>query len=166
MAGYETTAHSISLSLLALLDHPAELARLRAEPGLIPGAVEELVRYVRIGVLPLARVTAEDVELGGVMIPAGEVVLPIMQAANRDPSVVSEPESFNVTRSPVSHLGFGSGAHHCLGAQLARVELQEALRGLVRLPELALAVPPGDLRFEPGMAIHNLRALPVTWTKT
>jgi cytochrome P450 len=166
VAGYETTAHSISLSLLALLDHPSELARLRVDPGLIPGAVEELVRYVRIGVLPLARVTSEDVQLGGVMIPAGEVVLPIIQAANRDPSVFSEPESLHVTRSPVRHLGFGSGAHHCLGAQLARVELQEALRGLVRLPGLALAVPPADLRFKPGMAIHNLRELPITWTET
>jgi cytochrome P450 len=166
VAGYETTAHHISLSLLALLDHPAELARLRADPALIPGAVEELLRYVRIGVLPLARVTTEDVELGDVTIPAGEVVLPIIQAANRDPSVFSEPDRLDVTRSPANHLGFGSGAHHCLGAQLARVELQEALRGLVtRLPGLVLAVPPAALRFKPGMAIHNLRALPITWTE-
>jgi cytochrome P450 len=167
VAGYETTAHSISHSLLALLDHPAEMANLRADPGLIPGAVEELVRYVRIGLLPLARITTEDVELGGVTIPAGQVVLPIIQAANRDPSVFSDPERFQPGRTPVSHLGFGSGAHHCLGAQLARVELQEALRGLVtRLPGLALAVPAADLRFKPGMAIHNLRALPITWTET
>ena len=166
VAGYETTAHHISLSLLALLDHPAELARLRADPGLIPAAVEELLRYVRIGVLPLARVTTEDVELGDATIPAGEVVLPIIQAANRDPSVFSEPDRFHVTRSPANHLGFGGGAHHCLGAQLARVELQEALRGLVtRLPGLALAVPPAALSFKPGMAIHNLRALPITWTE-
>ena len=165
VAGYETTAHHISLSLLALLDHPAQMARLRADPRLIPGAVEELVRYVRIGVLPLARVTTEDVELGGVTIPAGEVVLPMTMAANRDPSVFSEPDRFDISRAPASHLGFGSGAHHCLGAQLARVELQEALRGLVtRLPGLALAVPPADLRFKPGMAIHNLRSLPITWT--
>lgn len=167
VAGYETTAHAISHSLLALLDHPAAMANLRADPGLIPGAVEELVRYVRIGLLPLARVTTEDVQLGEVTIPAGEVVLPIIQAANRDPSVFSEPDRFQPGRTPVSHLGFGSGAHHCLGAQLARVELQEALRGLVtQLPGLALAVPPADLRFKPGMAIHNLRALPITWTET
>ena len=164
VAGYETTAHHISLSLLALLDHPAEMVRLRADPGLIPGAVEELVRYVRIGILPLARVTTEEVELGGVTIPAGEVVLPLIGAANRDPSVFSEPDRFDISRAPVSHLAFGSGAHHCLGAALARVELQEALRGLVtRLPGLALAVPPADLRFEPGMALHNLCALPITW---
>jgi len=167
VAGYETTAHAISLSLLALLDHPAEMARLRASPRLIPGAVEELVRYVRIGVLPLARVTTEDVELGRVTIPAGETVLPIIQAANRDSSAFSEPDRLDVSRAPVSHLGFGSGAHHCLGAPLARVELQEALRGLVtRLPGLALAVPLADLRFKPGMALHNLRALPITWAQT
>lgn len=167
VAGYETTAHHISLSLLALLDNPAEMARLRADPALIPGAVEELLRYVRIGVLPMARVTTEDVELGGATIPAGEVVLPIIQAANRDPSVFSEPDRFDVSRAPASHLGFGSGAHHCLGAQLARVELHEALSGLVtRLPGLALAVPPANLKFKPGMAIHNLRALPITWTQT
>jgi cytochrome P450 len=163
VAGYETTAHSISLSLLVLLAHPDQLARLRADPELIPGAVEELVRYVRIGVLPLSRITTEDVELGGVTIPAGEVVLPVIQAANRDPQVFSEPERFDISRAP-SHLGFGSGAHHCLGAQLARVELQEAMRGLVtRVPGLALAVPSADLRFKPGMAIFNLRGLPVTW---
>jgi cytochrome P450 len=167
VAGYETTANHISLSLLVLLDHPAQMARLRADPGLIPGAVEELLRYVRIGVLPMARVTTEEVELGGVTIPAGDVVLPMTMAANRDPWVFSEPDRFDVSRAPVSHLGFGSGAHHCLGAQLARVELQEALRGLLtRLPGLALAVPAADLRFKPGMAIHNLRALPITRTET
>jgi cytochrome P450 len=164
VAGYETTAHSISLSLLALLAHPDQLARLRADPALIPVAVEELVRYVRIGLLPLSRITTEEVELGGVTIAAGEVVLPVIQAANRDPLTFSEPERFDISRAP-SHLGFGSGAHHCLGAQLARVELQEALRGLVtQVPGLALAVPSGDLRFKPGMAIYNLRGLPVSWT--
>lgn len=165
VAGYETTANQISHSLLTLLDHPVELARLRADRHLIPGAVEELIRYVRIGILPLARVTTEDVELGGVTIPADEVVLPLSRAADRDPSVFSEPDRFDIGRAPASHLGFGTGAHHCLGAQLARVELQESLRGLVtRLPGLALAVPPGELRFKPGMAIHNLCELPITWT--
>jgi cytochrome P450 len=166
VAGYETTAHLISHSLLTLLGHPAELASLRADPSLIPDAVEELVRYVVIGLIPLARVTTEDVELGGVTILAGEVVLPILQVAQRDPSVFSEPDRFDMSRSPVSHLGFGSGAHHCLGAQLARVELQEALRGLLtRLPGLALAVPPTDLRFKAGMALRNLRELPITWSE-
>jgi cytochrome P450 len=166
LGGYETTTNEISLSVLALLDHPAELARLRADPGLIPGAVEELLRYVRIGgSLPLARVTREEVELGGVLIGEGEAVYPLFATANRDPSVFSDPDRLDISRQLVSHLGFGGGFHHCLGAQLARVELQEALCGLVtRLPGLALGVPASELRLKPGMAIHNLRALPVTWT--
>jgi cytochrome P450 len=165
VAGHETTAIQISHSLVTLLDHPSELARLRADPGLIAGAVEELVRYVRIGILPLARLTREDVELGGVTIPAGEVVLPLNLAADRDPSVFREPDRFDVGRAPASHLGFGAGPHHCLGAPLARVELQESLRALItRLPGLALAVPSGELRFKPGMAMYHLRELPITWT--
>lgn len=165
VAGYETTTNQLSLAVLTLLDHPAELSRLRADPGLIPGAVEEILRYVRMGVLPLARITTEEVELAGVTIAAGEVVLPLLQGANRDPSVFSEPDRFDVGRASVSHLGFGSGPHHCLGAPLARVELQEGLRALVtRLPGLALAVPPGELRYKPGMAIDSVCELPVTWT--
>jgi cytochrome P450 len=167
VGGYETTANCISLLLLTLLDHPAELARLRAEPGLIPGAVEELLRYVRLaGGAAVARVTTEDVELGGVTIPAGEVVLPIFRSANQDPSVFTEPERFDIDRGQAGHFTFGGGFHYCLGAQLARVELQEALRGLVtRLPGLALAVPASELRFKPGMALLNLREMPVTWTE-
>lgn len=165
VAGYETTANQISHSLLTLLDHPSQLARLRADPGLIPGAVEELLRYVRMGILPSARITREAVELGGVKIPADEVVLPLSRAADRDPSAFSEPDRFDVGRAPASHLGFGAGPHHCLGAPLARIELQESLRALItRLPGLALAVPPGELRFKPGMVIRNLRELPITWT--
>jgi cytochrome P450 len=166
VGGYETTANCISLLLLTLLDHPAELARLRAEPGLIPGAVEELLRHVTLaGGAAVARVTTEDVELGGVMIPAGEVVLPIFRSANQDPSVFTEPERLDIDRGQAGHLTFGGGFHYCLGAQLARVELQEALRGLVtRLPGLALAVPASELRFKPGMALLNLREMPVTWT--
>jgi cytochrome P450 len=165
VAGYETTANQISHSLLTLLDHPCELARLRADPGLIPGAVEELLRYVRMGILPSARITREDVELGGVTIAAGEVVLPLSRAADRDPSVFSEPDRFDVERAPASHLGFGAGPHHCLGAPLARIELQESLRALItRLPGLALDVPPVELRFKPGMVIRNLRELPIRWT--
>jgi cytochrome P450 len=165
VAGYETTANQISLSLVTLLDHPAELAKLRADPGLIHGAVEEMLRYVTINVLPLARVTTEDVELSGVMIPANELVLPLSWAANRDPQVFSEPGRFDVSRGPASHLAFGTGAHHCLGAPLARVEVQESVRALVtRLPGLALAVPPEELRFKPGMALRSLRELLITWT--
>ena len=164
IAGHETTANQINLSLLLLLDHPDQVVTLRADPELIPGAVEELLRCTRLGGLPPARVTTEDVRLGGITIPAGEQVIPLYSTANRDRSVFTDPDRFDVTRDGAGHLAFGAGVHHCLGAQLARVELQEAFRGLIaRLPGLRLAVPASDLEFKPGMAIHSLRELPVRW---
>jgi cytochrome P450 len=164
IGGHETTANEINLSLLLLFDHPGEAAKLRADPGLIPGAVEELLRYARLGSLPPTRVTREDVAIGGVVIPAGEQVIPLIGTGNKDPSVFSDPDRFDVTRDAASHLTFGAGVHHCLGAQLVRVELQEAFRGLIgRLPGLRLAVPASELEFKPGMAIHSLRELPVCW---
>ena len=165
IGGHETTANQINLSLLLLLDHPAEMDKLRADPGLIPGAVEELLRYVRIGGgIPPARITTEDVELGGVTIPAGEVVLPLFGTANRDASVFSDPDRFDVSRVAVNHLTFGAGVHHCLGAQLARLELQEAFRGLLaRVPGIRLADPAAELQFKPGMAVHSLQELPIRW---
>jgi cytochrome P450 len=167
IGGHETTANQINLSLLLLLDHPGELAKLRADPALIPGAVEELLRCSRLGGLPPARVTKEDVRIGGVTIPAGEQVMPLFASANRDPSVFSDPDRLDVTRGAANHLSFGAGVHHCLGAQLARVELQEAFRGLIgRLPGLRLAVPASQLEFKPGMAIHSLRELPVLWDES
>jgi cytochrome P450 len=167
IAGHETTANMLNLSLLLLADEPAEAAKLRADPQLIPGAVEELLRYVRLGGgLPPARMTTEDVEIGGVTIPAGEIVLPLFASGNRDPSVFADPERFDVSRPAASHLTFGAGAHHCLGAQLARLELQEAFRGLLsRLPGMELAVPVAELQFKPGMAVHSLRELPVRWSE-
>jgi cytochrome P450 len=164
IGGHETTANQINLSLLLLLDHPGQVATLRADPGLIPAAVEELLRCSRLGGLPPARVTTEDVAIGEVVIPAGEQVMALFGTANRDPSVFGDPDRFDVTRDAASHLSFGAGVHHCLGAQLARVELQEAFGGLIgRLPGLRLAVPASDLEFKPGMAIHSLRELPVRW---
>jgi cytochrome P450 len=164
IGGHETTANEINLSLLLLFNHPGEAAKLRADPELIPGAVEEFLRCARLGGLAPARVTREDVTIGGVTIPAGELVIPLYGSANRDPAVFSDPDRFDVTRDAASHLSFGAGLHHCLGAQLARLELQEAFRGLIgRLPGLRLAVPADELEFKPGMAINSLRELPVRW---
>jgi cytochrome P450 len=169
-AGHETTANSINMSFVALCQHPDELARLRADPGLIPAAVEELLRYVIIsgsGFVPLARVTREDVCLGGVTIPAGETVLPSFNVANRDPAAFDDPDRLDVGRAPRTHLGFGAGAHHCLGAQLARMELQEALRGLLtRLPGLRMTTPMSELEFREGQVIASMRELPITWDDT
>ena len=166
-AGHETTASSINISFVALCQYPEQLARLRAGPGLIPAAVEELLRYVIIsgsGFIPLARVTREEVCLGGVTIPAGETVLPSFNVANRDPAAFADPDRLDVGRAPRTHLGFGAGAHHCLGAQLARMELQEAFRGLLtRLPGLRMTVPMSELEFRAGQAIASMRELPVTW---
>ena len=166
-AGHETTANSINMSFVALCQHPDELARLRADPGLIPAAVEELLRCVIIsgsGFVPLARVTREEVCLGGVTIPAGETVLPSFNVANRDPAAFDDPDRLDVGRPPKTHLGFGAGIHHCLGAQLARMELREAFRGLLtRLPGLRMTVPMSELEFREGQAIASMRELPVTW---
>jgi cytochrome P450 len=155
----------ISLSLLTLLAHPDQLALLRSDPALLPGAVEEFVRFVQLaGGLPPGRMTTEEVTLGGVTIPAGDVVFPLFSFANRDPSVFGDPDRFDVTRPPGGHIGFGVGAHHCLGAQLARVELQEAFRGLLtRLPGLRLATGAGELRFKDKMVLMSVEELPVTW---
>jgi len=126
--------------------------------------VEEMLRYVPLGFgLPPARMATEEVRLGDVTIAAGEVVLPLFVAANRDPSEYAEPATFDVRRAPANHMAFGAGVHHCLGAQLARLELQEAFRGLVGVPGLRLAVPAAELSFRPGMAIRSLAALPVRW---
>jgi cytochrome P450 len=166
VAGHETTANQINMFLLTLLRHPEELARLRADPDAIPQAVEELMRFVQLGEggASLPRVTTEEVELGGVTLPAGAPVLPVFTAANRDPAVFDAPEQLDLSRADNPHLGFGAGVHHCLGAQLARMELQESLRGLLRrIPDVRIAVPESELRFKPGMVVRSLKALPITW---
>jgi len=167
--GYETIAHELTLSFTALCQHPEQLDRLRADPSLIPGAVEEMLRYVMLfsGSAVLGRMTREEVCLGGVTIPAGETLIPGVGAANRDPAVFEDPDRLDVARPPAAHLGFGVGAHRCLGAQLARIELQEAYRGLLtRLPGLRVAVPLSEVPFLSGQVVTSVRELPVTWDDT
>jgi cytochrome P450 len=166
IAGHETTANQINMFLLTLYEYPEQLERLRADREMIPQAVEELMRFVQLGAVGagLPRVTTEEVELGGVRLPAGAAVIPVMTAANRDPAVVYDPDRLDVTRPQSAHLGFGAGVHHCLGAQLARMELQEALRGLLgRMPRMEIAAPVEELNFKDGMIVRSLRALPVRW---
>jgi cytochrome P450 len=166
IGGYETTANQMVMSLLTLLEYPEELTRLRGDLSLIPDAVEELMRFVQLarGGTPPGRVTTEDVEIGGVTIPAGNLVLAFSGAANRDPSEFPEPDRLDLGRGSRAHMSFGAGVHHCLGAQLARMELQEAFRGLLTaLPGLRLAVPVSELRFKEKMALYSLHELPVTW---
>jgi cytochrome P450 len=166
IAGHETTANQINMILLTLHEYPEQLQRLRDRPETIPEAVEELMRFVQLGAVGagLPRVVTEDIELSGVRIPAGAAVIPVMTVANRDPAAIDDPDRLDVTRGHVTHLGFGAGVHHCLGAQLARMELQEALRGLLRrMPGLQVAAPVAELSFKDGMIVRSLRALPVRW---
>ncbi|MFI1033938.1 cytochrome P450 [Streptomyces sp. NPDC020951] len=163
IAGHETTASMLSLGVVALLRHPDQLAALRADDGLVPGAVEELLRYLTVVHIGMRRIATEDVEVGGVTVRAGEGVVVALQAANRDPAVFADPDTLDITRDARQHLAFGHGLHHCLGQSLARAELQIALPTLFRrLPELRATGPAEEFAFE-GRAVHGVRELPVAW---
>ncbi|SEL29412.1 cytochrome P450 [Streptacidiphilus jiangxiensis] len=164
VAGHETTANMTALSTLALLRDPAQLARLREDPTLIKGAVEELLRFLSIVQGGTLRVAVESAEIGGTTIEAGEGVICMLSTANRDSSVFATPEALDVGRDARRHVAFGFGVHQCLGQPLARLELQIALETLIRrLPDLRLAVPFEDVRFRTDTAVHGLEELPVTW---
>ncbi|MEE1749818.1 cytochrome P450 [Streptomyces sp. NPDC007076] len=162
VAGHETTASQIPNFVLTLLDHPDQLARLRAEPELVPNAVEELLRFVPLGSgAGQPRYATEDIEVGGTLVRAGSPVLVAVGAANRDALRFSAPGVLDIAREGNQHLGFGHGVHHCLGAPLARLELQEALSALItRFPELRLA---GDVTWKSEMLVRGPRVMPVEW---
>jgi cytochrome P450 len=167
VAGYVTTVNLIGNGTVALLRAPEQLERLRADPSLIPGAVEEFLRFdgpVNPGV---TRYATEDLEIAGVRIARGDVVLLATAAADRDPARFPDPDRLDVAAAERGHLGFGHGIHYCLGAPLARLEGQVAFAALLaRLPQLALAVPPEDLRWSGGGVLRGLRALPVVFRAT
>jgi cytochrome P450 len=165
IAGHETTANMISLGVMMLLEHPDQLAVIRQDPGKTPLAVEELLRYFTIGEFSLSRVAVGDVELGGKHIRAGEGVVVLSNAANRDPAAFTDGDRFDVERGARHHIAFGFGAHQCLGQNLARLELQIVLDTLMRrIPGLRLAAPVDDLPFKDDATIYGLYELPVTWT--
>ncbi|MCX2185374.1 cytochrome P450 [Streptomyces sp. SKN60] len=164
--GHQSTANSLSTALFTLLHHPDQLALLRKKPELIPGAVEELLRFnpfVFTGTQ--LRVATEDLTIGETGIRKGEAVIASLGSANHDAEVFADPDRFDVERTPNVHLSFGYGIHHCLGAQLARLEMQIALRTLIeRLPDtLKLAVPADWLTWKTGLTARALVNLPVTW---
>ena len=162
VAGHETTVNLIVSGVYALLRHPDQLALLRAEPERLPAAVEELLRYDGPVQVAVPAIAAAPIEVGGVTIPAGDVVLPALLAANRDPARFPEPDRLDVTRTSNSHLAFGHGLHHCLGAPLARLEGRIALGTLLaRFPGLRLADPATEPARNPGLIINALVALPV-----
>jgi cytochrome P450 len=164
---YETTTHVVGNGLLALLDHPAQLARLRAEPALIEHAVEEIFRFdgPALSVVRRARI---DTEIGGTVIAAGDRVYCMLHAANRDPARYSDPDRLDLGRRQDRHLGLGYGAHFCLGAALSRLETAVMLDAVVReLPDLEIdqaALGGGRPRFIPNLAIRGLASLPLRFT--
>jgi cytochrome P450 len=164
IAGHETTANMISLGAVALLEHPGEQAKLSGDPGKMPAAVEELLRYFSIADIATSRVATEDVEIGGVLIRAGEGVLGLGNSANHDPGIFDQPDELDIERGNRHHVAFGFGAHQCLGQNLARMELQMVFETLFRrIPGLRLAAPVDELPFKDDSTIYGLYELPVTW---
>jgi cytochrome P450 len=162
IAGHETTVNLIGSGVLALLEHPDQMEKLRAEPALIKPAVEELLRYTAPVFMSTERYAREDVTLHGVTIPRGEMTFGVIGSANRDETVFENPDTLDITREPNRHLSFGQGIHFCLGAPLARIEAQIAINTLLdRMPDLRLKVPPGSLLWRPSMILRGLDSLPV-----
>jgi cytochrome P450 len=165
LAGHETTANMLSLGTFALLEHPAQLAALRADPDLMPGAVEELLRYLSVvDIGSIYRYAIEDIELGGETIREGSTVVVASLAANRDPERFEDPDTLDIHRNARGHLSFGHGIHQCLGQQLARIEMRAGFAGLLRrFPTLRLAIPAAEVKLRTNMRIYGVHELPVTW---
>lgn len=165
-AGHETTVSQLSNSLVSLLSEPERYQQLCRQPELIPNAIEELLRYLILTHTGLfIRIATKDMDLGGQPIRAGDAVIALHNVANRDPAVFDHPNHIDFARGEANkHLSFGAGPHFCVGAQLARMEMQIALTKLIeRFPTLRLAVPPEELEWKPGRVIRRVTALPVEW---
>ena len=164
VAGYETTANLLGNGLLELLRHPEQLQRLREDRSLLPSAVEEMMRYCGPFELSILRFATEDLELNGQRIQAHEAVRVNYLAANRDAEQFSEPDRFDVGRTPNKHVGFGHGIHFCLGAPLARLEALVTFELLLeRLPELRLVTAPESLAWRPSAQSRGLVSLPLAF---
>jgi cytochrome P450 len=161
-AGHETTVNLIGSGMLALLDNPEQLKLLTGQPVLAESAVEELLRYTNPVQFGASRIALEDLELGGVTIKKGNVVVAMLSSANRDESIFPNPERLDISRSPNRHLGFGLGIHFCLGAPLARMEGRIAFNKLLaRFPNVRLAIPREDIRWRASPVFRGLNSLPV-----
>ncbi|MFF7342140.1 cytochrome P450 [Streptomyces sp. NPDC008163] len=163
-AAHETTANNLTLGVLALLQHPEQLAEFKSDPSLAPKVVEEVLRYSSTNDWGTSRVATEDIEIGGVLIRAGEGIITSRVAGNYDDGVFENPEVFDIHRGTSNHLAFGYGVHGCVAQNLARLELQIALTTLfTRIPDLRLATPAEELRVREHALIHGIHELPVTW---
>jgi cytochrome P450 len=164
LAGHETTSNMLGLGTLALLRHPEQLAVVRDDPAAVPAAVEELLRWLSVVNGGGPRMATRDVEIGGRQIKRGDLVAFNLPVANRDPSLVENPDRLDVTRKASTHVAFGHGVHHCLGAPLARLEMRIAFPALLRrFPGLSLACDFTEVPFAVTKTIYGLEALPVTW---
>ncbi|WP_330172182.1 cytochrome P450 [Streptomyces sp. NBC_01498] len=164
VGGHETTANMIALGVLALLEHPEQLAVVQEDPTLWPKAVEELLRLFSISDSGTARVAVEDIDLDGTVIRAGEGILALNNAANHDENVFPDPDTLDVRRDARGHLAFGFGIHQCIGQNLARVELEVVYETLFRrIPGLRTAAPVDSLPFKDDAMVYGVYELPVTW---
>ncbi|MGW3557697.1 cytochrome P450 family protein [Streptomyces sp. NPDC000963] len=162
VAGHETTTNALGNAVLALLQHPAELNRLRRNPDEIPAALDELLRLDSAVSTATFRFTTEAVTLGGTDVPAGAPVLVVLGAANRDPARFPAPDQLDLDRNATAHLAFGHGIHRCVGAPLAKAELEIALRAvLTRFPGIRLALPPNQMEWRHTRLVRGLALLPV-----
>jgi len=167
--GHETTASSLSLGVLALLQSPQYFAQLgTADEDAVHRAVEELLRYLTVVQVAFPRFARTQIQIGGVTVPAGQMVLVSLSAADRDAILAAEGapsmDAFDPTRPAGSHLAFGYGIHRCVGAELARMELRAAFPALARrFPTLRLAVPIADLAFRNSSIVYSVQTLPVAW---
>jgi cytochrome P450 len=162
--GHESTGNHITLGTAALLEHPEQLEALRNDPALIYPAIEELVRWLGVGDLAVPRVALADIELGGELIRKGDGILCLVGAANRDPRAFENPDELILERGTRRHIGFGHGVHHCIGADLARLELEVVLTKLFkRIPTLRLAVPLDEVPTKERAVIYGFEELYVTW---
>jgi cytochrome P450 len=164
-AGHETTSNLIGNGALALFDHPEQLQRLIANPRLIPSAVEELLRFCGPVVSPAPRYALEDVEIGGQVIHAGDMVMVMVASANHDQRQFTSPEDLDVARTLEKHIAFGQGVHYCLGAPLARLEGEIAFTALLRrMPDIHLNVPRDQVTWNASMILRGISALPVAYS--
>lgn len=163
-AGHETTVVQLDLGALLLLTHPDQWQALRDDPDLIPGAVEEILRAPGKGGGGIPRYAHTNIDIDGVTIKTGDLVMLDNGAANHDATAFPDPDSFDITRHAAGHLTFGQGARYCIGAPLARMELQVALAQLIaRFPAMRLAVPIEELRIRGDVLTGGLAELPVRW---
>lgn len=163
VAGHETSTNLIGNALLTFDEYPEALAEVQAHPDLIPGAIEEIIRY-RTPIQRLRRAATVDVQLGGQEIKAGDIISPILGSANRDAEQFSDPEIFDIHRTPNRHIGFGHGIHFCIGSSLARLETRLALEVLLTRFTAIKRIPDAPIQHVASSFVYGVKSLPITFS--